>query len=730
MNFLSKISGIINPYRVKTPTVLQMEATECGAASLAMVLAYFGRYEPLEKLRSDCGVSRNGSKASLIVKAARSYGLNASGFEIPLEKLDKIALPSILFWDFDHFVVYEGRSRNGKYYYINDPAMGPRMLDKELFEGSYTGVALSFEPNNAFAKGGKPVNVVKAMIPFLQGMKTIMSAIVWGGLLLVIPGITVPTLMRIFVDEVLPGKTQWLVPVLLCFALTVILQICLSFLVKLALRRGELQLAVNKSLEMLNFLFRLPMDFFLQRSTADIQNRLSLNTNVANAAFGTFADNIVKFFTAGFFLVLMFQFSPLLSVVAIAFVLIQVLFFVFINKVRQVLNQSVLMLQTKMQSSLTNGIDMMETVRSLGREDSMFLQWSGQLASLNKKQLKFQIYSSYFNMLPTFLTGVGSILILSLGAYEIVREDLTLGGMFAFQTLMSSFTGPFTSLLLASSLLQTMKADIERINDVYKYDEETIFALENKDDEEQKNTDAAYFEMKNITFGYSRLSEPVLKNFSLKVEAGKRVAVVGSTGSGKTTVAKIANGILKPWSGEILLNGKNISEYTRSQYYTAVGSVDQNIMLFSGSMSENLTLFAPKYDVKELHTAMHDAAIDEDLNARGPLLELAISEGGANFSGGQRQRIEMARALYRRTPLLILDEATSSLDPITEQKIDMAIRRRACACIIIAHRLSTVRDCDEIIMLSNGKIIERGSHDALMNLGKNYAQFMQSEEGG
>ncbi len=727
MSLTSRFLHLLNPRRVKTPTLLQMEATECGAASLGMILAYFGRYEPLEKLRVECGVSRNGSKASLILKAARNFGLEAKGFQAPLEQLHSLGTPLILFWDFEHFVVYEGCSLNGKYFYINDPAIGPRTIDKDLFESSYTGVALSFKKTPEFTKTGKPLSVFKAMLPMLKGMKSIMSAVVWGGLLMVIPGIVIPTLMRIFVDEILPGKVEWLVPVLLLFALSLILNVALSFLVKLALRRGQLQLAVNKTLDMLNYLFKLPMEFFLQRSTGDIQNRVGLNSTVANMAFGTFADNIVKFFTAGFFLILMLQFSPMLSFVAVGFVLIKMLFLVIINKIRQVLNQSLMMINTKMLGSVMNGIGMMENLRAAGREDAVFLQWTGQLAELNKKQLRFQTFSTLFNMLPTFLNGLGSILILSLGAYEIIRGDLTLGGMFAFQTLMASFTGPFSALLMASSELQTLKADIERINDIYKYDIEKNFKAE--DDQAPKLVTSAHFEMKNITFGYSKQAPPLLKNFSLKVAPGKRIALVGSTGSGKSTIGKLANGTLVPWSGEIFLNGENISEYKRSEYYSAVGTVDQSIMLFSGTIGENLTLFSPKYDIKELHTAVRDAAIEEELNSRGTMIDLEVKEDGTNFSGGQRQRLEIARALTYRTALLILDEATSALDPITELAIDKAIRRRGCACIVVAHRLSTIRDCDEIIMLENGEIIERGTHDELMKLGGRYAELMKLEQG-
>lgn len=713
--------------RKKTPVMLQMEATECGAACLGMILGHFGRFEQLETLREACGVSRNGSRASLILQAARGYGLEAKGFRVLTERLDDLPCPMILFWNFEHFVVYEGRSRDGRFFYLNDPGMGPRTVPRDVFEASFTGVALTFEKTPDFKKSGKPLNVVAAMLPMVRGMKPVIAAVVWGGLLMALPGIVIPALMRVFVDEVMRGKSAWLVPLLLLFALTVLLQIALDWLVRLALRRGELQTAVNRTIDMLRHVFRLPIGFFLQRSAADLQNRVRLNASVANTAFGTLADNIVKFFTAIFFLGLMLQFSVVLSGVAVLFVLLDLAFLAWITKRRQVLNQTLMMLRTKMLSSIMSGISMIENLRAAGREDAMFLQWTGQLAELNRKQLQFQVSTTCFNLLPTFLNGVGNVLILCVGAWQIMEGELTLGGMFAFQTLMASFTGPFTALMLAGAELQTMKADIERIRDVYAYQPEEPFR---EDAGPGDNSDCALLEMRHVTFGYSKTAPPLLRDFSLRVAPGKRVALVGASGSGKSTVARLANGLLRPWEGEILLNGRPLGEHAREDYYGAVGSVDQSIMLFSGSLRENLTLFAPKFDAGELQSAVRDAAMETELTSRGAsMLDLPVTEGGANFSGGQRQRLEIARVLSRRTPLLILDEATSALDPMTEAAIDQAVRRRGCACLIVAHRLSTIRDCDEIIMLDSGRIAERGSHDELMRLNGSYAELMRLEQG-
>ncbi|MEI6034245.1 MAG: NHLP family bacteriocin export ABC transporter peptidase/permease/ATPase subunit [Verrucomicrobiae bacterium] len=708
-------------HRVRTPTVFQMEATECGAASLGMVLGYHGCHEPLEKLRVACGVSRNGSQASLLLKAARGYGLEAKGFKVSVEKLAGMPVPSILFWNFDHFVVYEGR--RGDIFHINDPASGPRPVALEEFEKSFTGVVLTFQPTADFKPGGRPRGLISALLPLLGQVKASCAVVVWAGLLLVLPGLLLPTMLRIFVDEVMSDKAEWLVALLLVYAATVLVQVLLVWLQRVAFRRGELKLAANNTVAMLGHFFSLPVEFFLQRHSADLQHRVMLNAQVAKTVFGQIGNSATQALTAIFFLALMFCLSPFLSWIVLATAALNFLALVLVNRSRQVLNQSLVTVETKLIQRSMTGISLMETLRSGGREDDFFSEWSNGLAEYVNARRRMQHSGTLLNIVPVLLFGLNSTLVLCFGAWQIIEGGMTLGGMMAFQALMAGFVTPVNSLVMAGTQMQELRGTIERIEDVFRYP----FTERFRSADGEESLRPGKLELRDISFGYSRLAPPLIERFSLTLEAGSRVALVGTSGSGKSTVAKIAAGLFAPWQGEILLGGRPIASWSREEFYRSVASVDQNIILFSGSVRDNLTLFQRHSEACDLHEALSDAEIVGELAQRGNELDVPVGEMGNNFSGGQRQRLEIARALARNAPILILDEATSALDPTTELMIDRAIRRRGCSCLIVAHRLSTIRDCDEIIMLEYGKIIARGTHSALMESCASYANLMRLE---
>ncbi len=705
----------------KVPTVFQMEATECGAASLAMILAYYRCYEPLEKLRIACGVSRNGSKASLILQAAEEqYHLEGHGYRAKAEKLTDLPFPSIIFWNANHYVVFEGR--RGSTYYINDPARGRCRCSSQAFEKAFSNVVLTFQPTPEFKPQGKRRGVFRTLFPIILKEKAVSLVLFWSGILLIVPGILMPAMLQIFIDEVMTSRELWLYPLLITYGLTILVNAVLAWLTQYILRRGQIQLAVNSSVRMLRHLLSLPIEFFMQRNPADLQSRVQINTLLADGFFGLIANNAVKLFTASFFLFLMYSFSGILASIVLMTAVLNFLLLSLVNKNRQTLNQALTAAEIKLLNQSMTGITLMESLRAGGHDRDFYGKWANHLAEYTNKRLLMQKSGTFFSVLPALLFGFNNVLILCIGAWLVIRGELTLGGMMAFQSLMTSFTLPVTQLVSAGTQIQELKGAQDRIEDVMHYPPESRFAAESC-----RKVVRGKLELRNISFGYSRLDAPFIRDFSITLHPGSRIALVGASGSGKSTIAKIASGLYPPWTGEILLDDIPLNQYTREEFNQAIATVDQNITLFSGSVSDNLTLFRNKMDAEILLNALRDAAIEKELAARGQPLSVEVTENGSNFSGGQRQRLEIARALVRNTPILILDEATSALDPVTEVLIDNAIRRRGCTCLIIAHRLSTIRDCDEIVMMDNGKIAERGTHQELMRLGGAYASLMNAE---
>lgn len=707
----------------KVPTVFQMESTECGAASLGMILAYYHCYEPLEKLRVACGVSRNGSKASLILRAAEKYHLEGHGYRVTAAKLNTLPYPSILFWNAKHYVVYEGQ--RGSWFYINDPARGRCRYSAQDFEKAFSNIALTFKPTADFHAEGRARGVFRTLFPLLLKVKSVGVLLLWSGILLIVPGILMPAMLQIFIDEVMTTREEWLYPLLIAYALTLLVSAILSYLTQYVLRRGQIQMAVNSSVRMLRHIFSLPMEFFVQRNSADLQARFQMNTQLADGFFELVANNVVKLFTASFFLFLMYQFSAVLAGIALLTAMFNFILLSAVNRSRQTINQALSTAEIRLLNQSMSGISLMESLRAGGRDQDFYGKWANSLAEYTNKRLLMQKSGTFFSLVPALLSGFNQILILCFGAWLVIRGNLTLGGMMAFQSLTASFMQPVTLLVSAGSQIQELKGAQDRIEDVMHYPAESRFAGESGN-----KVVRGKLELRDITFGYSRLEEPFIRNFSLTLRPGCRIALVGASGSGKSTIARIASGLYAPWSGEILLDDVPLEKYTREEFNRAVASVDQTIVLFSGSVGDNLTLFRRGMDAGTLLHALRDAAIEKELAARGQPLSIEVNENGSNFSGGQRQRLEIARALARNTPILILDEASSALDPVTEVMIDNAMRRRGCSCLIIAHRLSTIRDCDEIIMMDSGRIVERGTYEELMRLGGAYASLMNAENKG
>jgi NHLM bacteriocin system ABC transporter peptidase/ATP-binding protein len=720
-----------NDIRVKTPTVLQMEATECGAASLAILMAYYGKIVPLEELRSECGVTRDGSKASNIAKAARKYGFTAKGFRKEPGGLKDLPLPMILFWNFNHFVVLEG-TRKGKVY-LNDPGLGPRVITQEELDQAFTGVVLTFEPTPKFRQGGTRPNLVRALKQRLSSSKSALAYVMLAGLFLVIPGLVIPTFSKIFIDRILIGQSlDWVRPLLVGMGLTALLRAGLTWLQESYLLRFETKLAVSASAQFFHHVFRLPIDFFAQRYGGEIGSRIRLNDKVAQILSGELATNALNLLMIFFYAVLMFQYDIGLTLAGISIALFNLLALRFVSRKRVDINQRLLQEEGKLLGTTMSGLQMIETLKASGGESDFFSQWAGYQAKVMTAQQKMRFSTQFLCAVPPLLMAINNVAILGLGGIRVMDGHLSIGMLVAYQSLMMSFLEPVNSMVNLGSKLQETDGDLKRLDDVFHYPRDQRFSKDSGTNGDvppaQSPTKlSGRLDLVKVTFGYGKLDPPLIEDFNLTLTPGARVALVGGSGSGKSTVAKLVAGLYEPWSGEILFDGRPRHHFPGRVLSNSIGVVDQDIFLFGGPMRENLTLWDETLSEARIVRAAKEALIHEDIAARSGGYDLSVAEGGGNFSGGQRQRMEIARTLVADPVILILDEATSALDPNTEKIIDDNIRRRGCTCLIIAHRLSTIRDCDEILVLDGGRVVQRGTHDDMIKIDGPYTELIRSE---
>jgi NHLM bacteriocin system ABC transporter peptidase/ATP-binding protein len=712
--------------RVKTPTILQMEAVECGAASLAMILAYYGRFVPLEKLRMDCGISRDGSKASNLVRAAKGYGLTAQGYRLEPDDFDTVELPVIVFWNFNHFVVVEGVEKEG--FYLNDPATGPRRVSTEEFNKSFTGVVLSFDPGPDFRKGGSSPNILKSLAARLEGSRVALAYVLLASLFLVAPGLIIPVFSKIFVDDILVGSMKsWIFPLLWGMALTAALRGVLTWMQQYFLLYTERKFAVTSSTTFFWHVLRLPIEFFTQRYPGDIAGRVAINDQISNLLSGQFTTNVINMFMIVFYAVVMFQYDILLTCVGIFMALANFVVLKNISRNRININKKLQQEEGKLLGTTMDGLMTIETLKATGSESDFFAKWAGYQAKVITSQQQLGLPNQVLTVVPVLLMSITNAAILTLGGFRVMDGHLTVGMLVAFQSLMISFLGPVNQLVSLGGVIQTTEANLNRLDDVLKYElDEAFQSTENIAAPEGAAVKlTGELKMIDVTFGYSRLEPPLIENFNLSLLPGTRVALIGGSGSGKSTIAKVVSGLYKPWSGDILFDGKPRANLHPAALSNSVAMVDQDIFIFEGTIKENLTLWDTTIPDRKITFAAKDACIHDDIAARTGAYNCVVEEGGRNFSGGQCQRMEIARALVTDPTILILDEATSSLDPKTEMMIDANLRRRGCTCLIVAHRLSTIRDCDEIIVLDQGKVAQRGTHEELLGVDGLYKDLIK-----
>jgi ATP-binding cassette subfamily C protein len=728
--------------RAKTPTLLQMEAVECGAAALGILLGYYGKILPLPELRQACGVSRDGSKAANILKAAKAFGMEAKGYKKELEQLPSLTPPYIVFWDFNHFLVVEGFGPQRVY--LNDPATGPRTVTFQEFDEGYTGVVLVCQPGPDFQPGGKKPSVVRALWERLRSSLGALAYCVLAGFLLTLVGLVVPVFSQVFVDEILvQGRHQWLRPLIIGMAVAAILQGLLTLLQLRYLRRLKIKLSVGMSSRFLWHILRLPVGFYAQRFAGEISNRTSLNNQVADVLSGELATTVIDVVMVVFYALLMVQYDWVLTLFGVSFAAINIGTLRWLSRKRVDTNQRLVQEYGKTSGIAIAALQGIETLKASGLESDFFARWSGYYTKAINSQQELGLTNQTFSVLPALLNALLSMLLLVVGGLRVMDGHLSIGMLVAFQGLMQSFLTPVNNLVNFGSTLQELEGNLIRLDDVLQnptdaqvpgHDRNTRmedikvqYPALNGPEPATAVKLSGQVELKHLTFGYSPLDPPLIENLSLSIQPGQRVAFVGGSGSGKSTVAKLVSGLYAPWSGEIRFDGQPRQAIPRKILTNSVAMVEQDILLFEGTVRENLTLWDATVPNLNLVRACKDAAIHDVVMALPGGYDADLSEGGLNLSGGQRQRLEIARALVQNPSILIMDEATSALDTESERIIDQNLRRRGCTCIIVAHRLSTIRDCDEIIVLERGKVVQRGTHQSLWQQEGVYARLLHTE---
>ncbi len=701
-----------------------MEAVECGAAALCIVLAYYKCFVSLEELRITCGVSRDGVNAHQMLEAARYYGLEGDGYHATWENLAKVETPAILYWEFNHFVVLE--KIRGEKVWINDPATGPKTVSLEELQKKFSGIVLFLKPSADFKKRGKDISLFsrckERFAPAFGSLSYLFLLEIFALLL----ALTLPPLSKVFVDTFIQSSTpSWVAEFLWFIGVVMVVTGVVAWFKGRFANRLLVSLSIRFNTQFIKHLLSLPLSFFSQRFPGEVLNRISLNTRLATLFTQGIALTLLDVLLISLYAVIFFYYNQLIAFVGITAALFNLFLLYWINKTRVHAYARLQQEEAKTVGVSFDTLDNIETIKGVSSDSFFFARIAGHYTnSINALQSigRKDVFLSTLSSLSVQLTNV---ILLAVGAWVVMQGEFTIGMLYAFQLLMNQFLAPFGRMVQFGADFQSLRVDIARVDDVLQHKIDPL--VQPKDEEGKPEKLSGPLEFREVSFGYAPLEPPFISELTLTIQKGEKVGIVGPIGSGKSTLARLGSALYQPWEGRILLAGKELIHHLRESLKISLGSVDQEIKLFAATIYENIALWDHSVTEEMVEKAARQAELHEEI-VRLPFgYQTKLLERGANLSQGQKQRLELARALLYQPSLLILDETLNSVDSDTEEKIFEHLKSLGSTILLISHRLSTVRLCDRIILMEQGKIVADGPHEELLKTSPLYQKLTTLE---
>ncbi len=697
---------------------MQSSFGESGAMCLAMLLGHYGAFPKLTEVKKSCGCENGEIATPHLLDVLRKFGLDASSKKLSLDELTRRHDgPCIIATVSGTFLLLV--KKTGSSFIVHDPEKGRKKLSQKELATQFSGLILTAEPGHDFVQFGHHASFVKDVMNGVLQYKEGMSYVLLAGFVLLIPAIVIPALSKIFFDDIiLQGQTAWYRPMLMIMAALLVLGSILVFLQQWILLRFEIKMSMVESAKFVSHILSISYGYFQSHPAGDTVKRIKLNDAIATMLSRDLSRLIISLVTVSIYAIVMMKFSMLLTVAGVSVMLINLLGLKYFSAKRTALNQALFQKQQRTFNMASVGIEHIETVKASGWENNFFSLWSSYLVSFINDEQKLGVTSRLLTVLPEFLAQFNNVLIVLLGGVLIISGEISIGVFIAMQSFIANFADPVKNVVEIGGNFQLNKGNYNNLQDSLAEPIDRLCEQKQRTPIEEITPFNARLsgkmEVKNITFAYNKFDPPFIDNFSLSVAPGQRVALVGGSGCGKSTILKVLAGLYAPDSGEIFFDDMNSNTINSDVLRNSLAMVDQDVFLFTGTVSDNIVMWNRAVDNESIIKAAKDATIHEVISERPGGYQAMLAPGGGNFSGGQRQRLEIARALVSYPSILFMDEATSALDAKTEQVVMENIRKRGCTTITIAHRLSSIKDYDEILVIDKGAVVQRGSHEELL----------------